>query len=110
MRSSIRFETDKGTVILYKNFTWEYLENEPVMMSIEEDSTGIFSKQWINEPDFCLQAATGFDKGYLLMLADSAQSFSHAIYGHLFRGFTYTTRRPRIQAQQGRYGRQFHRT
>ena len=26
-------ETPKGTAILYKNLTWEYLQNEPVMMS-----------------------------------------------------------------------------
>jgi len=42
-------ETDSGAVLLYRNHTWEYLENEPVMLSQEDDSTGLFSHSWIND-------------------------------------------------------------
>ena len=45
-------ETADGPVILYKNFTWEYLQDEPVMLSLDEDSTGLFSNQWINDQIF----------------------------------------------------------
>lgn len=94
-------ETDKGTVILYKNFTWEYLENEPVMMSIEEDSTGIFSKQWINDQIFAYRQQRDSIKDTLLMLADSAHPFHMPIYGHLFRGFTYTHKGLDIKLNKG---------
>ena len=45
-------ETPSGPAILYKNFTWEYLEDEPILMTTEEDSTGLFSTQWINNQIF----------------------------------------------------------
>ena len=45
-------ETPNGAVILYKNFTWEYLQDEPILMTQDEDSTGLFSTQWINNQIF----------------------------------------------------------
>jgi len=94
-------ETDKGTVILYKNFTWEYLENEPVMMSIEDDSTGIFSKQWINDQIFAYRLQRDSIKDTLLVLADSVHPFHMPVYGHLFRGFTYTHKGLDIKLNKG---------
>ncbi|MEI6890147.1 MAG: peptidoglycan DD-metalloendopeptidase family protein [Bacteroidales bacterium] len=94
-------ETKTGTVLLYKNFTWEYLGNEPVMMSIEEDSTGIFSSQWVNDQIFAYKIQRDSIKDTLLLLVDSVHPFHLPIYGKLFRGFTYTHKGLDIKLDKG---------
>ena len=94
-------ETKNGTVLLYKNYTWEYLENEPVMMSIEEDSTGIFSNQWINDQIFAYKMQKDSVRDTLLLLVDSLHPFHMPVYGHLFRGFTYTHKGLDIKLNKG---------
>jgi murein DD-endopeptidase MepM/ murein hydrolase activator NlpD len=85
-------ETDRGPVILYKNYSWEYLENEPVMFSQEEDSTGIFNHEWINDQVFAYLGAMRKDsiKDTVLCLVNGQRHFMLPVYGRLFRGFTYT--------------------
>ena len=94
-------ESKNGTVLLYKNHSWEFLENEPVMMSIEEDSTGVFSKQWINDQIFAYRIQRDSIKDTLLVLVDSIHPFHMPIYGHLFRGFTYTHKGLDIKLDKG---------
>ena len=94
-------ETKSGAVLLYKNYTWEYLENEPVMMSIEEDSTGIFSSQWINDQIFAYKMQRDSIRDTLLLLADTIHPFHMPVYGHLFRGFTYTHKGLDIKLNKG---------
>jgi len=94
-------ESKNGTVLLYKNHTWEFLENEPVMMSIEEDSTGVFSKQWINDQIFAYRIQRDSIKDTLLVLVDSIHPFHMPVYGHLFRGFTYTHKGLDIKLDRG---------
>ncbi|MEI6885832.1 MAG: M23 family metallopeptidase [Bacteroidota bacterium] len=94
-------ETKNGTVILYKNNTWEYLDNEPVMMSIEEDSTGIFSNQWINDQIFAYKIQRDSIRDTLLLLVDSVHHFQLPVYGKLFRGFTYTHKGLDIKLNKG---------
>lgn len=94
-------ETKNGTVVLYKNNTWEYLDNEPVMMSIEEDSTGIFSNQWINDQIFAYKIQRDSIRDTLLVLVDSIHRFQLPIYGKLFRGFTYTHKGLDIKLNKG---------
>ena len=85
-------ETDSGAVILYRNHTWEYVENEPVMLSQEEDSTGLFSHSWINDQVFAYMGATKRDsiKDTLLTLVTNTRTFNPPIIGRIFRGFSYT--------------------
>jgi len=94
-------ETKNGAVLLYKNYTWEYLGNEPVMMSIEEDSSGIFSNQWINDQIFAYKIQRDSIKDTVLVLVDSIHPFQMPIYGHLFRGFTYTHKGLDIKLSKG---------
>jgi len=84
-------ETANGPVVLYKNFTWEYLENEPVLLSQEEDSTGIFTHEWINDQVFAYMGLSKRDsvKDTVLNLVSNNRHFALPIYGRLFRGFTY---------------------
>ena len=84
-------ETDSGAVLLYRNHTWEYLENEPVMMSQEEDSTGLFSHSWINDQVFAYMGASKRDsiKDTLLSLVSNTRTFNLPIIGRLYRGFSY---------------------
>ena len=84
-------ETDSGAVILYRNHTWEYLENEPVMMSQEEDSTGLFSHSWINDQVFAYMGASKRDsiKDTLLSLVSNIRTFHLPIIGRIYRGFSY---------------------
>ena len=94
-------EAKTGTVVLYKNNTWEYLDNEPVMMSIEEDSTGIFCTQWINDQIFAYKIQRDSIKDTVLLLVDSLHPFHLPIYGHLFRGFTYSHKGLDIKLNKG---------
>ncbi|MCK7539506.1 MAG: hypothetical protein MZV63_55680 [Marinilabiliales bacterium] len=48
-------ETDQGPVILYKNFSWEYLGDEPVMLSMEDDSPGLMTNGWITRTGLRIQ-------------------------------------------------------
>ncbi len=96
-------ETDSGAVILYRNHTWEYLENEPVMMSQEEDSTGLFSHSWINDQVFAYMGASKRDsiKDTLLSLVSNIRAFHIPISGRLYRGFTYTHKGMDISLKKG---------
>jgi hypothetical protein len=84
-------ETSNGPVVLYKNFTWEYLDNEPIMLSQEEDSTGLFTHEWINDQVFAYMGQSKRDsvKDTLLALVSNSRHFVLPVYGRLFRGFTY---------------------
>jgi len=96
-------ETDSGAVILYRNHTWEYLENEPVMMSQEDDSTGLFSHSWINDQVFAYMGASKRDsiKDTLLALVSNTRTFHLPITGRLYRGFTYTHKGMDISLKKG---------
>lgn len=83
-------ETDKGPAVLYKNFTWEYLQDEPVMMTAEDDSTGLFSAQWITDQIFAYRANPDSIRDTLLQLVSGDRRFTLPVYGKLFRGFTYS--------------------
>src|SRR5512141_3234087 len=80
-------ETDSGAVILYRNHIWEYLENEPVMMSQEEDSSGLFSQSWINDQVFAYMGASKRDsiKDTLLNLLNGTRTFHIPMAGRLYR-------------------------
>ncbi len=96
-------ETDSGAIILYRNHTWEYLENEPVMMSQEEDSTGLFSHSWINDQVFAYMGASKRDsiKDTLLALISNNRAYYHPIPGRIYRGFSYTHKGMDLSLKKG---------
>jgi hypothetical protein len=96
-------ETDSGAVILYRNHTWEYMENEPVMLSHEEDSTGLFSHSWINDQVFAYMGASKRDsiKDTLLSLVSNTRTFNPPIIGRLYRGFSYTHKGMDLSLKKG---------
>jgi murein DD-endopeptidase MepM/ murein hydrolase activator NlpD len=94
-------ETNKGTVILYKNFTWEYLQDEPVMMSQEDDSTGLFTAQWINDQIFAYRSKPDSIRDTVILLTSANRTFTLPIYGKLFRGFTYSHKGLDIKLNKG---------
>jgi murein DD-endopeptidase MepM/ murein hydrolase activator NlpD len=96
-------ETDSGAVILYRNHIWEYLENEPVMMSQEDDSTGLFSRSWINDQVFAYFGASKRDsiKDTLLILIANGRVFHVPVSGRLYRGFSYTHKGMDISLKKG---------
>lgn len=94
-------ETPNGPVLLYKNFTWEYLQDEPVMMIADEDSTGLFSNQWINDQIFAYRNKPDSIKDTVLMLTSPERIFTMPIYGKLFRGFMYTHKGLDIKLNKG---------
>jgi murein DD-endopeptidase MepM/ murein hydrolase activator NlpD len=96
-------ETDSGPVILYRNHSWEYLENEPVMLSQEDDSTGMFSHGWINDQVFAFMGASKRDsiKDTVLILLTNGRTFQLPISGRLYRGFTYTHKGMDISLKKG---------
>jgi hypothetical protein len=96
-------ETDSGAVLLYRNHTWEYLENEPVMMSQEEDSTGLFSHSWINDQVFAYMGASKRDsiKDTLLSLVSNTRTFNLPIIGRLYRGFSYAHKGMDLSLKKG---------
>jgi LysM repeat protein len=94
-------ETPNGPVILYKNFTWEFLQDEPVLMSRDEDSTGLFSTQWINNQIFAYRMMQDSIRDTLIMLTTTDRTFTLPIYGKLFRGFTYSHKGLDIKLNRG---------
>ena len=94
-------ETPNGAAILYKNFTWEYLQDEPVLMSMDEDSTGLFSNQWINSTIFAYRMNVDSIHDTLVVLTSADRLFTLPIYGKLFRGFTYSHKGLDIKLNKG---------
>ena len=85
-------ETVDGPVILYRNFSWQFIGAEPVMMNIDEDSTGLFSEGWINDQIRGFgQMKPDSIKDTVLMLTYGDYSFCMPVPNeHLIRGFMYT--------------------
>lgn len=94
-------ETAKGTAVLYRNFTWEYLQDEPVMMSREDDSTGLFTAQWINDQIFAYRQKPDSVRDTVILLTTSERIFTLPVYGKLFRGFTYSHKGLDIKLDKG---------
>jgi LysM repeat protein len=94
-------ETPDGPAILYKNFTWEFLRDEPVLMTSEEDSTGIFSSQWINNSVFAYKIKLDSIQDTLVYLTTATRGFTLPYYGKLFRGFTYSHKGLDIKLNKG---------
>lgn len=85
-------ETVDGPVILYKNFSWQFLGNEPVMLNVDEDSTGLFSEGWINDQIRSFgQMKPDSIHDTVLMLTYGEDIFCMPVPNeHLIRGFMYT--------------------
>lgn len=95
-------ETDQGPVILYSNHTWEFLGDEPVMMSSEEDSTGLFSDKWINDQIFAYKEMRPDSiKDTVLMLTSAERTFHIPAKGKFLRGFMYTHKGLDIRLNMG---------
>ena len=96
-------ETDSGAVLLYRNHTWEYLENEPVMMFSEDDSSGLFSIGWINDQIFAYMGANKKEtvRDTVLSLVSDTRTFNLPVYGRLYRGFKYTHKGMDISLKKG---------
>ena len=95
-------ESKNGTIILYRNYSWEYLDTEPVMLSQEEDSTGLFSRDWITNSIFALNNSRPDSiKDTVLILTNQERVFTMPVYGKLFRGFMYTHKGLDIRLNKG---------
>lgn len=70
-------------------------------MSPEEDSTGLFSEQWINDQIFAYRIPVDSIRDTLLTLTSTAHQFTLPIYGKLFRGFMYTHKGLDIKLNKG---------
>lgn len=94
-------DTPSGPAILYKNFTWEYLADEPMMMNPEEDSSGIFKEEWINDQIFAYKIKPDSIRDTVISLTTADRKFTLPIYGKLFRGFMYTHKGLDIKLDKG---------
>jgi LysM repeat protein len=95
-------DTDQGPVILYSNHTWEFLGDEPVMMSSEEDSTGLFNDKWINDQIFAYKEMRPDSiKDTVLMLTSAERTFRMPAKGKFLRGFMYTHKGLDIRLNMG---------
>lgn len=96
-------ESVDGPVILYKNFSWQFLGDEPVMMNAGEDSTGLCSQGWVNDQ------INGFGrmspdsiKDTVLVLTSGKMKFCMPVPNRqLFRGFMYTHKGLDLKLQTG---------
>ena len=94
-------ETPNGPVVLYKNFTWEYLMDEPVLMNPEDDSTGLFSDRWITDQIFAYRNKPDSIRDTVLRLVVNGNTFCMPIHGKLYRGFMYTHKGLDIKLDRG---------
>jgi len=85
-------ETKEGMVILYKNYAWEFLGDEPVMLNISEDSSGLFTNGWVNDQIRGFgQMKPDSIRDTVLVLSSVTMPFSMPVPAeHLIRGFMYT--------------------
>lgn len=94
-------ETDSGAVILYRNFTWSYLADEPVLYEPGEDSSGTFSSHWNTTQIFTYRMNRDSVKDTIIMLTDSGGIFTMPTQGKFLRGFMYTHKGLDIRANKG---------
>jgi murein DD-endopeptidase MepM/ murein hydrolase activator NlpD len=95
-------ETENGTILLYKNFTWSYLQDEPVMFSQEDDTTGLFTSGWINDQVFAYRIKPDSIRDTLITLTTGERGFTMPVSGHkMWRGFTYSHKGLDIQLNKG---------
>jgi Peptidase family M23/LysM domain len=94
-------DSENGPVILFRNFTWEYLENEPVMVLPEDDSTCLFTNRWINDQIFAYNTLRDSIKDTVLVFSYSDKQFTMPVTGKLFRGFMYTHKGLDIKLNKG---------
>ena len=94
-------ETKNGPVILYRNYTWEYLENEPVMVATEDDSTDLFTNEWINDQIFAYNTKRDSIRDTVLIICNPDRKFTMPVSGKLFRGFMYTHKGLDIKLNRG---------
>jgi len=71
------------------------------MMTQEDDSTGLFSSQWINTQIFAYRMNVDSIHDTLIMLTTDDRVFTLPIYGKLFRGFTYSHKGLDIKLNKG---------
>jgi hypothetical protein len=84
-------ETDQGPVILYRNFSWEYLGDEPVMLSMEDDSTGLMTVGWNTQQIFAFSHMSADSiRDTVLVLTSADHPFHMPVQGKFLRGFMYT--------------------
>jgi hypothetical protein len=94
-------DSENGPVILFRNNTWEYLDNEPVMLSQEEDSTGLFTDEWINDQIFAYNSKRDSIKDTVIIICTPDRIFTMPVSGKLFRGFMYTHKGLDIKLNKG---------
>lgn len=95
-------ETDQGPVILYKNFSWEYLGDEPVMLSMEDDSSGLMSNGWNTEQIFAFNRMNADSiKDTVVTLTSAEHGFHIPFQGRFLRGFMYTHKGLDIRLNMG---------
>jgi murein DD-endopeptidase MepM/ murein hydrolase activator NlpD len=94
-------DTENGPVVLYKNFTWEYLDDEPVLFSQEEDSTGLFTNEWINDQIFAYKTKLDSIRDTVIIICAGDRKFTMPVSGKLFRGFMYTHKGLDIKLNKG---------
>ena len=94
-------ETDSGMVVLFRNFTWQYMDGEPVMIDPGTDTTGIFSAKWINDQIWTFRMKPDSLKDTLLRLITPELQFTMPVTGTLLRGFMYTHKGLDIKINKG---------
>jgi LysM repeat protein len=78
-------------VILYRNFSWEYLGDEPVMLSMEDDSTGLMTVGWNTQQIFAFSHMSADSiRDTVLVLTSADHPFHMPVQGKFLRGFMYT--------------------
>ncbi|TSA24804.1 MAG: LysM peptidoglycan-binding domain-containing protein [Bacteroidetes bacterium] len=96
-------ETVEGPVILYKNFSWEFLGAEPVMLNIEADSSGLFSEGWTTDQVRCLgyMKPDSIQDTVLILTSEEMKFCMPVPVEHLIRGFMYTHKGLDIRLKMG---------
>ena len=93
-------ETAEGAVVLYKNYSWEFLGDEPVMLNIDQDSTGLLSVGWVNDRIRGYgQMKPDSIRDTVLILTSETMPFVMPLTGYLIRGFMYTHKGLDIRAK-----------
>ncbi|MBL7138454.1 MAG: peptidoglycan DD-metalloendopeptidase family protein [Bacteroidales bacterium] len=96
-------ETVEGPVILYKNLTWQFLGDEPLMLDVDADSSGLFTEGWLHDQVRCFgQMKPDSIQDTVLVLTSAEMTFCMPVpLEHLIRRFMYTHKGLDIRLKPG---------
>jgi len=96
-------ETSSGKILLYKNFTWQFVGAEPLFLNPEADTSGLFADGWTHDQvrENTRVTPDSIRDTTLILLTGDRKFCMPVPNEHLIRGFMYTHKGLDMRLQTG---------